>query len=319
LDEFNNINESAQQDPFTPGEYPAKPELQEQSKNSWTRSAFSLLIYMVLFYVLFDQNIAYIAAITAVVIIHEMGHLLAMKLFNYSNVKIFFIPLIGAFTSGKKQQVSQKQLSFIILAGPLPGLIIACGLYFINKDLNNDTLKMLANCFLFINLFNLLPIYPLDGGRIIETLFFKQNYYIRLVFGIISIILMAVIFASASTIMIIVPIFMGIELFNESKNQKIRNILKSENINYHQEYNTLTNKEYWLIRDCILFAYPKKFAGLQPGVYQYTIIEPLIIQQVNTILQINILNDLNVFKQILFLLLYLASFIVPLVLFGLHI
>jgi len=297
LDQFSNINESKQQDSFTPGEYPAKPELQEKSNNSWVRSAFSLLIYMVLFYVLFDQNIAYIAAITVVVIIHEMGHLLAMKLFNYSNVKIFFIPLIGAFSSGKKQEVSQKQLSFIILAGPLPGLIIACALYFLN----------------------LLPIYPLDGGRIMETLFFKQNYYIRLVFGIISIILLGVIFASASTIMIIVPIMMGIELYNESKNQKIRNILKSEHINYHQEYSTLTNKEYWLIRDCILFAYPKKFAGLQPGVYQYTIIEPLIIQQVNTILQINMFNDLNVFKKILFLLLYLASFIVPLVLFGLHI
>jgi Zn-dependent protease len=319
LDEFSNINESTQQDPFTPGEYPAKPELQENSKNSWTRSVFSLLIYMVLFYLLFDQNIAYIAAITVVVIIHELGHLLAMKIFNYSNVKIFFIPLIGAFTSGKKQEVSQKQLSIIILAGPLPGLIIACILYYFNKDLKSDTVKMLANCFLFINLFNLSPIYPLDGGRIVETLFFKQNYYIRLVFGIISIILLAVIFASASTIMIIVPIMMGIELFNESKNQKIRNILKSENINYHQEYNALTNKEYWLIRDCILFAYPKKFAGLQPGVYQYTIIEPLIIQQVNTILQINMINDLNVFKQILFLFIYLASFIVPLVLFGLHI
>ncbi len=274
---------------------------------------------MVLFYILFDQNIAYIAAITVVVIIHELGHLLAMKIFNYSNVKIFFIPLIGAFTSGKKQEVSQKQLSIIILAGPVPGLIVACALYFVNKDLDSTTVKMLANCFLFINLFNLLPIYPLDGGRIIETLFFKQNYYIRLVFGIISVILLAVIFASASTIMVIVPIMMGIELFNESKNQRIRNILKSEHINYRQDYKALSNKDYWLIRDCILFAYPKKFAGVQPGVYQYSIIEPLMIQQVNTILQINMFNDLNVLKQILFLLLYLASFAIPLILFGLHI
>jgi stage IV sporulation protein FB len=317
LDEFDHIHE--EEKPFTPpGEYPAKPEMMEQS-SSWTRSAFSLLLYMVLFYVLFDQNIAYIAAITVVVIIHELGHLLAMKIFNYSNVKIFFIPLIGAFTSGKKQEVSQKQLSIIILAGPLPGLIVACALYFVNKDMHSSTLKMLANCFLFINLFNLLPIYPLDGGRIIETLFFKQNYYIRLVFGIISIVLLAVIFASASTIMVVVPIMMGIELFNESKNQRIRTILTSEHINYRREYNALSNKDYWLIRDCILFAYPKKFAGVQPGVYQYSIIEPLMIQQVNTILQINMFNDLNVLKQILFLLVYLASIAVPLILFGLHI
>jgi len=317
MEEFDHIHN--EQHAFTPsGEYPAKPELIEQN-SSWTRSAFSLLLYMVLFYVLFDQNIAYIAAITVVVIIHELGHLLAMKIFNYSNVKIFFIPLIGAFTSGKKQEVSQQQLSIIILAGPLPGLIIACALYFANKDLQNDTLKMLTNCFLFINLFNLLPIYPLDGGRIIETLFFKQNYYIRLVFGLISIIFLAVIFASASTMMIIVPIMMGIELFNESKNQRIRNILQSEQINYRQEYSAISNKEYWLIRDCILFAYPKKFAGIQPGVYQYSIIEPLMMQQVNTILQINIFNDLNTLKKIAFLLLYLLALVGPILMFQLHI
>lgn len=317
MDEFN-IHDPFQEQQTPHGEFPAKPELIERSKSSWTRSLISLALYMILFYILFDQNIAYIAALTLTVIIHEMGHWIAMKAYNYSNVKIFFIPLIGAFTSGKKQEVSQKQLSIIILAGPLPGVIIGSILFYLNRDLNNDTVKMLANCFLFLNLFNLLPIYPLDGGRIIETLFIKQNYYIRLVFGIISIILLAVFFAAISSFMIIVPILMGIELYNESKNQKIRNILSSENINYHQEYNTLSNKEYWLIRDCILFSYPKKFAGLQPGVYQYSIIEPLMIQQVNTILQIKMFNDLNTFKQILFLLVYLASFLTPLMFLVLY-
>lgn len=317
MDEFN-IHDPLHEQQTPQGEFPAKPELIERSNSSWMRSLVSLGLYMILFYILFDQNIAYIAALTLTVIIHEMGHWIAMKVYNYTNVKIFFIPLIGAFTSGKKQEVSQKQLSIIILAGPLPGVIIGSILFYVNQDLNNATVKMLANCFLFLNLFNLLPIYPLDGGRIIETLFIKQNYYIRLVFGIISIILLAVFFAAISSIMIIVPILMGIELYNESKNQKIRNILSSEHINYHQEYATLSNKEYWLIRDCILFAYPKKFAGLQPGIYQYSIIEPLMIQQVNTILQINMFNDLNVLKQILFLFLYIGSFLIPLIFFALH-
>lgn len=318
MEEFNIIDPLNEDQP-PPGEYPLKPELVEKANNSWARSLISMAIYALLLYIIFDQNIAYIAALLVTVIIHEMGHWTAMKAYNYSNVKIFFIPLIGAFTSGKKQEVSQKQLSIIILAGPLPGVIIGMILFYINLDLNNETLKMLSNCFLFLNLFNLLPIYPLDGGRIMETLFIKQNYYIRLVFGIISIIILATFFAYVSSIMIIVPILMGIELFNESKNEKIRNILKSENINYKQDYKTITNKEYWLIRDCILFAYPKKFAGLQPGVYQYSIIEPLMIQQVNTILQTNLYNDLNVFKQIIFLLIYIISFVAPLILFSLHI
>lgn len=314
-----DINDPLNEQPTPPGEYPAKPELVEKANSSWTRSLISVAIYGLLLYTIFDQNIAYIAALLVTVIIHEMGHWLAMKFYNYSNVKIFFVPLIGAFTSGKKQEVSQKQLCIIILAGPLPGVIIGSILFYINQDLANETIKMLANCFLFLNLFNLLPIYPLDGGRIMETLFIKQNYYIRLVFGIISIILLATLFAVLSSIMIIVPILMGIELFNESKNEKIRNILRDEHVNYKQEYKTLSNKEYWLIRDCILFAYPKKFAGLQPGHYQYSIIEPLMIQQVNTILQINMFNDLSVFKQVLFLLIYIASFIVPLIFFSLHI
>jgi stage IV sporulation protein FB len=318
LDDLN-INDPFNEQQTPPGEYPPKPVMAERSNSSWMRSLVSVALYMILFYMLFDQNIAYIAAITVAVLIHEMGHWIAMKVFNYSNVKIFFIPFIGAITSGKKQEVSQKQLSIIILAGPIPGIIIGMILFYLNERLHNDTLKMLSNCFLLLNLFNLLPIYPLDGGRLMETLFIKQNYYIRLVFGIISIVLLAAFFVALSSIMVIVPIFMGIELYNESKNQRIRTILQSEHINYHQEYTTLTNKEYWLIRDCILFAYPKKFAGLNPGVYQYSIIEPLMMQQVNTILQINMSNDLNALKQIVFLLLYIASFLVPLIIYSLHI
>jgi hypothetical protein len=104
--------------------FPPKPILIEKNQNAITRSLISLLIYALLFYFLFDQNLVYIAAILLVIIVHEMGHFLFMKLFNYSNVKIFIVPLLGAFTTGKKQQVSQLQLCLIILGGPVPGVII---------------------------------------------------------------------------------------------------------------------------------------------------------------------------------------------------
>lgn len=295
--------------------YPPKPVLMEQKQNTVTRSLISLFIYGLLFYFIFGGNIAYIAAILIVIIIHESGHFLFMKLFNYSNVKIFIVPLLGAFTSGKKQTVSQLQLCLIILAGPIPGMLIGSVLYLINRDLQNDTVKMMANAFLVINLLNLLPFYPLDGGRLIETLFFKQNHIIRLVFGIISIICLAVLFL-ASPFMLIVPVLIALELYNESKHQKIRDYLKNEKINYHVDYNSLPDKDYWLIRDCLLFSFPKKYAGIPPGSYQYSFAESLIVQHINSVLQISMNYDLSLFKKILVLVFYIASLVLPLIFFS---
>jgi len=313
----NQFNNESQNFQHTTGGFPPKPVMMEQKKNTFTRSLISLFIYGLLFYFLFDQNIAYIAAILVVIIIHESGHFLFMKLFNYSNVKIFIVPLLGAFTHGKKQRVSQLQLSIIILAGPVPGIIIGSVLFYINQQMQIETIRMLANAFLIINLLNFLPFYPLDGGRLVETLFFKQNHLIRLVFGVISIIALGVLFY-ASPIMLIVPVLIGLELYNESKHQKIRDYLRNEKINYHIDYNALPDKDYWLIRDCLLFSFPKKYAGITPGVYNYSVAEPLIVQHINSVLQIDLIYDLNLFKRILVLLVYITFFIAPLILFTLH-
>jgi hypothetical protein len=242
-----------------------------------------------------------------------------MKFFNYSKVKIFILPLIGALTSGKKQTVSQFQLGIIILAGPIPGILIAFLLYYLNNGIENEHLLMLANSFLFINLFNLLPIYPLDGGRLLEILFHRQNHIIRMLFSILSIMALVVLFVfTKSIIMLIVPVMMGIELYNEHKNEKIREYLKHEKINYREEYNLLPDQSYWLIRDCVLFSFSKKFAGIQPGNYEYNAMEPILMQHVNNVLQINLFNDLNLIKRMLFLLFYISSLIVPLILYSLH-
>lgn len=299
--------------------FPPKPLLAQKSQNALVRSLISLFIYGLLFYFVFGQNLAYIAAILVVLIIHESGHFLFMKLFNYSNVKIFIVPLIGAFTSGKKQQVSQAQLSLIILAGPIPGIIIGSVLFWINKDLQNETVKMLANTFLIINLLNCLPFYPLDGGRLIETLFFRENHIIRLVFGIISIICLAVMFLYMnSLVMIIVPVLIGLEIYNETKHQKIRDYLRQEKINYHIDYENLPNKDYWLIRDCLIMSFPKKYASVEPGKYDYSIAEPLLIQHVSAVLKVNLKLDLNIFMRLLILLFYIFIFIGPLILVGFY-
>lgn len=303
-----------------PDFFPPKPVVAETQQNNMTRSLFSLLLYGVLFYFLFDQNIAYIAALLVVLLIHEFGHFFAMKLYNYQNVKLFIVPLLGAFVSGKKHSVSQKQMSIIILAGPVPGIIIGTVLYVINQTHPNETLKMLANVFVFINIFNLLPIYPLDGGRLLENLFIKNNHGIRLVFTILSILfLISIITLSGNIIMVIIPAIMIFELINEIKNQKIRDYLDGERILYHVEYTDLPDKSYWLIRDCILFSFQKKYGAVQPGLHQYSVIEPMLMQHVMKVLRPVFSNDLSIFQKVLFLALYVFFLIgIPITLFIMY-
>ncbi|MBL7932623.1 MAG: site-2 protease family protein [Bacteroidia bacterium] len=313
MDPFNP--EEQQQQTFS-GEFPPKPVVMERSQNALTRSLISLLVYAGLFYIIFDQNVTYIAAILLVIIVHELGHFAFMKLFHYSNVKIFIVPLLGAFTSGKKQQVSQWQLSLIILGGPVPGIIIGTLLYLYNRGLHNETITMLSNSFLIINLLNCLPFHPLDGGRLVETLFFKENYAIRIAFGIASIIaLVCICFVVQSFILLIIPVLIGFEIYNENKHQKIRDYLKQEKIDYHVEYADLTDKNYWLIRDCLIFSFPKKYAGIIAGQYQYSHLEALFVQHVNSVLQVNLKQDLNWFKRLLVLIFYILITLSPIVLF----
>src|SRR6185295_6094095 len=89
--------------------FPPKPELENKKGNVWVRSITSLALYLLLGYYFFSANWMYLLILTGIVIFHELGHFLAMKAFHYKELGIFFIPLLGAYASGTKREVSQKQ------------------------------------------------------------------------------------------------------------------------------------------------------------------------------------------------------------------
>ncbi len=297
-----------------------KPILEEDKKNWMRKSLISLIIYAVLFYGIFDSSISYMAALLVVLLIHELGHFFAMKLFNYNNVKLFFIPLLGAYVSGKKLIISQRQMSIVILAGPVPGIIIGFCLFMVNFIYPSEPLMMLANIFLFLNLFNLLPFMPLDGGRLIEVLFLKQNHSIRIVFTLISIFGLATFsIYNKSILFLIIPISMVFELIMEIKNQKIRNYLEAENINYNVNYIDLPDTDYWTIRDCVLLSFSKRYSGVQPGVHNYSMIEAGIINHISSILKTPFLRDVKWLEKSAIILTYIFFMIViPIIYVLLH-
>lgn len=316
---MENFNSSNVEQPIN-GVLP-KPILEENKKNWLRKSLISLIIYAVLFYFIFERNLSYISALLVVLLIHELGHFFAMKIFNYNQVKLFFIPLLGAYVSGKKTIVSQRQISIVILSGPLPGIIIGFSLFMTTFFIPNDQLMMLANIFLFLNLFNLLPFIPLDGGRLLEVLFLKQNHIIRIIFTIIS-ILVIIIFSiwSKNIFFLIIPLSMIFELLTEIKNEKIRDYLSAENIPFKLNYNDLPDKDYWIMRDCILLSFGKRYQGVQAGIHEYSIMEGAIVNHISSILKTPFIKDIKWLEKLAILLTYLFFMIaIPIIYFSLHV
>ncbi|MES2761396.1 MAG: site-2 protease family protein [Bacteroidota bacterium] len=306
MENLDTEETSYQQPPVLP-----KPILEQDKKNWIRRSLVSLGIYAFLFYVIFDQTLIYIAALLLVVMIHESGHFIAMKFFKYNDVKLFIIPLLSAYVSGKKSTISQRQRIIIILAGPVPGIIIGSCLLISTVYYPSERIEMLGNIFFFLNWFNLLPIIPLDGGRLLETLFIHQNHVIRLVFTIISIICLSVLaILFKNPILLIIPLSMVFDLLMEIKNHKIREYLKQENINYITDYKDLPDRDYWSIRDCILLSFGKRYTGVQAGVQQYSLLEGGLIQHVISVLKIPFIKDVKIFGKIIVTLIYIFFLII---------
>ncbi|MDH4070850.1 MAG: hypothetical protein OEV30_10550, partial [Ignavibacteria bacterium] len=113
---------------------------------------------------LFEWSIPELATLVLVIFLHEGGHLLAMKLFGYKDLRMLFLPFLGAIASGRTGTNLSYQQAVVSLAGPVPGIAIGSFLLFAGLSTGIDWLFFAANLFLFLNLFNMLPIFPLDGG-----------------------------------------------------------------------------------------------------------------------------------------------------------
>jgi Zn-dependent protease len=122
--------------------------------------------------------------IFAILLFHEFGHALAMRAFGYRNLGVLVLPFLGAVALGRKDDAGPWQKLVMLLAGPVPGLVLGalCLRFGMAWTGRHDWLNELGILFLSINLFNLLPFMPLDGGQIVETFLFARRPRLRLVF-----------------------------------------------------------------------------------------------------------------------------------------
>src|SRR5262245_61346800 len=149
-----------------------------------SRSGWLFLVSLAAFVLVGKPNRSAIelAIIVGVLLFHELGHYLGMQWFGYQNVKMFFLPFFGAAVAGKKIGVPQWQEAIVLLLGPIPGLMLGCGLYFWQLLFPHPIVSQIANWLVCINAFNLLPLEPFDGGRFLNLVIFSRHYVLESVF-----------------------------------------------------------------------------------------------------------------------------------------
>jgi len=131
-----------------------------------------------------------------ILIVHELGHYFAMRYFGYQDTSIFFIPFFGAAAKGEKEHVTPFEEYIVFLAGPLPGIIIGVGIFiYVGVGSKLEEISWLQHYALFsivLNYLNLLPIYPLDGGKIVQSLLFTRYPKAQFYFFLLSFVVIVV-------------------------------------------------------------------------------------------------------------------------------
>jgi Zn-dependent protease len=97
--------------------------------------------------------------------VHEMGHVIQLRREGIKATAPMFVPFMGAFISAKSLGDNALAEARVGLAGPVLGTLGAGVCLAVGELTNSDLLRALAYIGFFLNLFNLLPVVPLDGGR----------------------------------------------------------------------------------------------------------------------------------------------------------
>lgn len=129
-----------------------------------------------------------VAILIGVILLHELGHAVAMLAFRYSDVRVFFIPFFGAAASGRRYGVARWKQGLVLMMGPLPGLVLGCVLLLRGEAglVHTAAVQLVA-----INAFNLLPITPFDGGQLFHLVVFSRHRHLEI--GFLTVAALAVI------------------------------------------------------------------------------------------------------------------------------
>ena len=191
-------------------------------KNIFKYIYIDKLTYLFLLLSVLSASFIQIIIIFSLIIVHELGHLLMAKLLKIEIDKIYIYPLGGITKLNMNLNISPLQESLVLLAGPILQLVF----YAIYQLILPECQSLIEFYNYQILFFNLLPIYPLDGGKILNIIVSsKVPYKLSLRYSIfISYILLIVIILNnihnLKLNLLIMILLLLYKLFREGSNIK---------------------------------------------------------------------------------------------------
>ncbi len=104
------------------------------------------------------------------ILIHELGHYAAARQRNLDVSLPAFIPFVGAYINLREHPHDAETEAYVAFAGPFVGTLAAFAAFWHANATGNDLWMALAYSGFMLNLFNMIPLSPLDGGRITQVL-----------------------------------------------------------------------------------------------------------------------------------------------------
>jgi stage IV sporulation protein FB len=292
--------------------YPQKPELEQPvpKKGHAAVTVFSVLLFALTFMLLFGQDYWFLIQILAVLLLHEGGHFLMMKLFGYENVRMLFIPLMGAFVHGTKKHYSQRQSLLVILAGPFPGIILGAVCWILAEQWNVAWLGEVALLSFVLNVINLLPFQPLDGGKILQVLLFGRAELLQVILAFTaSMGMIALGFFLEMYGVMIFGFLMGFQVRGMHRRYLIHKSLHEKDVDVEANYEMLSNEQYFHIKEEVL-EYTPNLQKIR-DVAEEEEYAQIIGQEVKNILVTPVTPDLNVFQKIVAAFAWIAAILGP--------
>jgi Zn-dependent protease len=188
-------------------------------------------------------TLTFILSVFTCITLHEFGHALMAKRFGIRTRDVTLYP-IGGIASLEKMPEKPAQELAVALAGPAVNLIIAALLYpFVGsldilgnlstlKELNQDTLiPALFSVNVFLPLFNMIPAFPMDGGRVLRALLsikLKRSLATRIAatLGQVFAVFMVIEGFRANPFLIVVGMFVFLAAESEAQYVKQEELLK---------------------------------------------------------------------------------------------